>query len=139
LIRPDGSAVLVDRGWVPTDRAHPAARREGQVEGPVEITGIARRRDATRPGWFTPANQPAERLWYSYDLPALEHALGLELLPIVVEADASANPGGLPIGGVSQTALRSNHRQYAITWYGLAAALIGVYVAFGVRRARDER
>ena len=39
LLREGGSAVLVDRGWVPTDRAHPAARREGQIEGPVTITG----------------------------------------------------------------------------------------------------
>ena len=134
LLREGGPAVLVDRGWVPTDRVHPAARREGQIEGPVTITGIARYRGADRPGWFTPANDPGQRMWFSYDLPALERALGLELLPVVVEADDRPNPGGLPVGGLTRIELPNNHLQYAITWYGLAAALLAVYVAFGLRR-----
>ena len=65
-------------------------------------------------------------------------ALGLELLPVVIEADASASPGELPIGGQTQIELPNNHLQYAITWYGLAAALVAVYVAFGVQR-QEER
>ena len=53
----------------------------------------------------------------------------------MVEADDSANPGGLPIGGRTQIAIANNHLYYAITWYGLAAGLIGVYIVFR-RRAR---
>jgi len=134
LVRADGPAILVDRGWVPADRAHPAARREGQPEGQVSVTGIARYRGADRPGWFIPDNEPEQRLWFSYDLPALEAATGLELLPVVVEADATPNPGGLPLGGQTRTELPNNHLQYAITWYGLAAALVGVYLAFSCER-----
>jgi surfeit locus 1 family protein len=134
LIRADGPPVLVDRGWVPADQAHPAARRQGQLEGQVEITGIARYRGDGRPGWFTPDNEPEQRLWYSYDLPALEAAVGLELLPVVVEADAMPNPGGLPIGGQARLALPNDHLQYAITWYGLAAGLVAIYVAFSLER-----
>ncbi|MEM7022464.1 MAG: SURF1 family cytochrome oxidase biogenesis protein, partial [Pseudomonadota bacterium] len=81
LQRADGSVVLIDRGWVPTDRAHPATRRDSEVVGPVVVTGIARYRGAEKSGWFTPANEPDARMWYSYDLPALETALGLDLLP----------------------------------------------------------
>lgn len=138
LIRPDGRAVLVDRGWVPADRAHPAARREGQVPGVVRVSGIARYRGDDRPGWFTPNNQPKERLWYWYDLAALERALGLKLLPVVLEADAAPNPGGLPIGGQTRIELTNNHLQYAITWYGLAAGLLAIWVGFGVSRARAQ-
>jgi surfeit locus 1 family protein len=134
-VRLDGAAVLVDRGWVPADQAHPAARRQGQLEGRVEITGIARYRAEGRPGWFTPDNQPEQRLWYSYDLPALEAAVGMELLPVVVEADATANPGGLPRGGRTNLVLPNNHLQYAITWYGLAAALVAIYVAVSLERS----
>jgi surfeit locus 1 family protein len=134
LVRADGPAILVDRGWVPADQAHPAARREGQLEGRVEITGIARYRGSDRAGWFTPDNQPEQRLWYSYDLPALEAALGLELLPVVVEADATPNPGGLPLGGRTRLVLPNNHLQYAITWYGLAAGLLAIYLAFSLER-----
>jgi surfeit locus 1 family protein len=138
LVRPDGAAVLVDRGWVPANRAYPAARREGQAAGPAVIAGIARYRGADRPGWFTPDNQPAQGLWYWYDLPALERALGLELLPVVIEADATPNPGGLPIGGQVPPELPNNHLQYAITWYGLAAGLLGVWIGFGLTRGRGR-
>ena len=124
LVRPDGVAVMIDRGWVPADQAHPPARRAGQIEGPVRIAGIARYRGEDRPGWFTPDNRAEQSLWYWYDMPALERALGLQLLPVVVEADATPNPGGLPIGGRSRAELPNNHLQYAITWYGLAAGLL---------------
>jgi surfeit locus 1 family protein len=138
LVRPDGRAVLVDRGWVPADRAHPAARREGQVPGPVRVSGIARYRADDRPGWFTPDNQPDEGLWYWYDLAALERTLGLELLPVVIEADATPNPGGLPIGGQTRIELTNNHLQYAITWYGLAAGLLAIWIGFGLARGRER-
>jgi surfeit locus 1 family protein len=134
LLRADGSALLVDRGWVPADQAHPAARRDGQVEGPITITGIARYRGDDTANWFTPANQPEQAMWFSYDLPALEQALDLALLPVVVEADDRPNPGGLPIGGLTRIALTNNHLQYAITWYGLALTLVAVYVSFSLRR-----
>jgi surfeit locus 1 family protein len=134
LVRADGTALLVDRGWVPADKAHPATRREGLPEGPVTVTGIARYRGDHVTNWFTPANQPEQAMWFSYDLPGLEAALGLALLPVVVEADDRPNPGGLPIGGLTRIALTNNHLQYAITWYGLALTLVGVYVAFSLRR-----
>jgi surfeit locus 1 family protein len=136
LIRPDGAALLVDRGWVPATRAHPAARREGQIAGPVRVRGIARFRADDRPGWFTPDSRPAERHWYWYDMAALETALGLELLPVVIEADGAPNPGGLPQGGQTRIELANNHLQYAITWFGLAAGLLGVWISFGLARGR---
>ena len=52
----------------------------------------------------------------------------------MVEADATPNPGGLPIGGQTRTLLPNNHLQYAITWYGLAVALVAVYIAFCFER-----
>ena len=36
----------------------------------------------------------------------------------------------LPIGARTETNLRNSHLGYAITWYGIACALIGVYLAF---------
>jgi surfeit locus 1 family protein len=55
-------------------------------------------------------------------------------LPVVLEADDRPNPGGLPIGGLTPTALTNNHLQYAITWYGLALTLVAVYLSFSLRR-----
>ncbi|MBN9052391.1 MAG: SURF1 family protein, partial [Rhizobiales bacterium] len=47
--------------------------------------------------------------------------------------------GGLPIGGVTIVDLPNNHLQYAVTWYGLAAALAGVLVAWLLRQGRAGR
>jgi surfeit locus 1 family protein len=45
------------------------------------------------------------------------------IVPIFIDADATPNPGGFPVGGVTLIDLPNNHLQYAVTWYGLAAAL----------------
>ena len=47
-----------------------------------------------------------------------------------LEADATPNPGGLPIGGQTHLDIPNDHLQYAITWFGIALALIWVYLAF---------
>jgi surfeit locus 1 family protein len=130
LIRRNGETVLIDRGWIPADMADPASREAGRAEGLVSIRGLARFRRNDRPGMFTPANDPATRQWYHYDLAAMESALGLSLAPVVVEALASADSEKLPIGSRAEITLVNNHLQYAVTWYGLALALIGVYIVF---------
>jgi surfeit locus 1 family protein len=112
---------------------HPATRREGQIEGDVEIKGIARFRADDRPGWFTPANEPENSRWYGYDMNAMEAALGLELLPVVVESDDRPNPGGLPVGGQTRWSLPNDHLGYALTWFGLAAGLAVIYLLFSLR------
>ena len=59
------------------------------------------------------------------------------LLPFFIDAGPAANPGGLPVGGVTIVDLPNNHLQYAVTWYGLAAALAGVLGVWLWRR-RDQ-
>lgn len=39
----DGTIVLFDRGWIPSEQKDPAKRAEGQLPGRVELTGIVRR------------------------------------------------------------------------------------------------
>ena len=44
LARPERvRVVLFDRGWIPQEQKEPAKRAQGQVAGPVEVTGIVRR------------------------------------------------------------------------------------------------
>lgn len=135
LLRADGAAVLVNRGWVPPALADPAARPAGQVTGPVAVTGIAR--VPSVPGPFAPGNDPARGLWFSPDVPAMARAAGLEgAVPVIVEADESPVPGGFPKGGGTRVALPDNHLQYALTWYGVAVALVAVVLAARRRRPR---
>jgi cytochrome oxidase assembly protein ShyY1 len=41
--------------------------------------------------------------------------------------------------GETRTAFTNNHLQYAITWYGLAAALLAVFAAFVWRRLKEPQ
>lgn len=134
LLRDDGAGtVLIDRGWVPLDRRDPATRTEGQVDGRVTISAIAR--VPQERAFMQPDNEPAKRTFFWLDMPALAAIAGADrLAPLVLQADATANPGGLPIGGRTIVALKNDHLSYALTWYGLALTLVGVFIAASFRR-----
>jgi surfeit locus 1 family protein len=142
LKTPEGQLVLINRGFVPTTLKDPSARSAGQVDGQVTLTGLARR--PTDRGAFTPASEPARNVFYWPDYRAMlasvpEAGRGdLSAVPFFIEADAEpANPGGFPRGGVTRLSLPDRHLGYALTWYGLALALIGVFFAFARTRLRS--
>jgi len=135
LLRGDQPAVFIDRGKIPIENQDPTTRQEGQIKGRVTLTGIVR----TPPGQgtFVPDNQPADNIWFFLDTDTMASVAGLKLyLPVIVEVDATPNPGGLPVGGQTVVTLRNNHLGYIITWYGLALALLGVYLIFHIRQGR---
>jgi len=127
--------VLVNRGYVPLTKKDPATRAEGQVSGPVSVTGLLRLpQNATS---FLPANNPDANEWYFYDFESIRPFLAVDdALPVFVEADATPNPGGLPEGGLTRIEFKNDHLGYAITWYGLAAALFAVYIAYHLKTRR---
>jgi surfeit locus 1 family protein len=132
-LRTDGGAiVLFDRGWIPSQKRDPARRAEGQVAGPVELTGIVRRTQLKRQ--FAPDNDPARNFWFHVDVPLMRKMAGGAADPVLdtffLEADATANPGGLPLGGQTRLDIPNDHLQYAITWFLIALAGIGVYLAY---------
>ena len=146
LFRPDrGDAVFVNRGWVPDRLRQPAARAGGQIEGQTTVTGLVR--IAERPGWFTPDNEPAANQWYWRDLEAMYRtgsgtdAAGIVWRPpFSIDTEARpANAGGFPRGGTTNLRLTNRHLEYALTWYGLAVTLIGVFFAFARGRWRAVR
>lgn len=122
--------VMVNRGFVPDGRQDPKSRSEGELAGPIEITGAMRW--AGDRHWFTPNDNPAHNLWFTADTGSMAAVKGLEsagnlVAPFYVEQEAPAPPGGLPQPGRLKVALPDNHLQYALTWYGLAAILAGVF------------
>jgi surfeit locus 1 family protein len=128
----DGRIVLFDRGWVPSEKKDPATRIQGQVQGTVKLTGVVRRTQEQRQ--FAPDNAPERNIWFHVDVPRMRKLAGGAPDPVLdsffLEADATPNPGGLPLGGQTQLAIPNDHLQYAITWFLLALALIGVYLAY---------
>lgn len=141
LETPEKQIVLVNRGFVPAhlkDASGPAVSRPS---GEVTVTGLARR--PLPRGWFVPESEPGRNLFYWPDYPslvasALEGRGGeLHRVPFFIDADADpANPGNLPKGGATRLALPNRHLEYALTWYGLALTLVGVFAAFAHGRLR---
>ena len=131
----DGRTLMVDRGEVPKEKLNPATRAAGNSEGETQVTGVWRLPDA--PGAFTPPPDIAHRIWYARDLKAIAAADHLTLsAPVVVEADATPNPGGFPKGGQTVVTFRNQHLSYAVTWFGLAICLLGVWFAYNFSRGR---
>lgn len=130
----DGSTILVNRGFVPSDRSSADARVASELAaGPVSVTGLLR---LTEPGGgFLRSNDPASDRWFSRDIEAIATTKGLaDVEPYFIDADATPNPGGLPVGGLTVVAFRNSHLVYALTWYALAAMSAGA--AYGVMRRR---
>lgn len=129
----DGSRIIVNRGFVPQDRRDPASRRDGQIHGEVAVTGLMRSPEERN--LFTPADNPSLRIWYTRDPAAIAAASQLEnVAPFVIDADDTPVPGGWPHGGVTEINVSNNHLSYALTWFGLAATLLGVFGVFAWRR-----
>lgn len=126
----DGGAVIVNRGFVP--EAMKAAADQGP-RGEVEVAGLMRASE--RRNFFTPADEPQRNLYFARDTQALARGMGLqEYAPFMIDADAGPDP--LPQGGETRLSFANNHLGYAFTWFGLAAALAGVYGAFAWGRLR---
>jgi surfeit locus 1 family protein len=130
-----GSVIVVNRGFVPEARRDPASRVEGQVRGVVDMVGVLRWPEPR--GSFTPADNPGQNQWFVRDHLAMAEAKGWgSVAPFAVELEAPTPPGGVPKPGKLQAKLPNNHLQYAITWYGLAGALLLVFGFWARQRVR---
>lgn len=150
-LKPDGGQppVYVNRGWVPDKLKDPATRAEGQIAGPVTITGLARLDEPKT--WFAAPNDPKSNRWYQRDTwvmrfgekgPPSPSELKSMLLqgyaPFSIDAEAEpANPGGWPKGGTTEIKLPNSHLQYVVTWYGLALTLVVIFAVFARQKLAE--
>jgi len=130
-----GFTVLINRGFVPSERQKPTDRAAGQVDGETTVVGLLR---LTEPdGGFLRANDPAGDRWFSRDVAGIAKARGLfgPVAPYFIDADATLNPGGWPRGGLTVVRFANSHLIYALTWFGLALMSVAGFVLF----AREEK
>jgi surfeit locus 1 family protein len=119
-------SLLVDRGFVAEGVSARPPISPG-ARDPIVVSGVLRRPDPR--GAFTPANTAA--LWYWRDTEGIAAALQADRpAPLFLAAETSTNPAWRAlVPAPLPEDIPNNHLAYALTWFGLAAALAGVYLA----------
>ena len=95
-----------------------------------------------KPSSFAPNPDTARRVWYQVDLAAMAAAAGFAnaetyyvAMPYI-GATGAAEPNPFAHVGSANELPPQRHLGYALTWWGLAGALVGVYLAFHARQGR---
>ena len=127
LALPDGTAVLVNRGFVTSEKRDPASRAAGQIAGDTTVTGLLRISEDS--SWILRKNDPAADRWYRRAPAEIAQARGLPITaPFFIDADAKPNTGGWPQGGLTRVLFSNNHLVYVVTWFALALLAAGACV-----------
>ncbi|MFZ2997726.1 SURF1 family protein [Sphingobium sp.] len=134
LRQSDGRIILINRGFVPPE----SRTRYDRPIGMVRVTGLLR---LTEPdGGFLRSNDPAADRWYSRDVAAIAATRDLPAAAnYFIDAQAAPRPGTLPVGGLTVIRFPNNHLQYAVTWFTLAAMVVGAYVVAMRQMGKDRR
>ncbi len=119
------------------------------VAGLGSVRRLSKVRDGrSRRGAFTAADRPDENIWYGFDPAAMLANMGIETQAAVQVVEPMnvllPNAAGEPRPAVNPYAFETppdplppeRHFGYALTWWGLGAALVGVYLAFHAARGR---
>jgi surfeit locus 1 family protein len=137
LLLGDGRTILVNRGWVSEDYRDPAKRVFSQIDGRTSVAGILRRPGVK--GYFVPENEPENGFWFTLVPSQINQHLGLgdgAINQFYADALRTSDVVTLPIAAKTELNLRNAHLSYAMTWYGIALALMGVYLAFHYQAGR---
>lgn len=129
-----GATFLIDRGFVAEDiSARPSV--DPAAVDPVRIIAVVRA--APEPNWMSPPPQGGR--FFARDHAAMGEALEIDGAADtrVLLAETSTNPEWDALTpAVPPAAFSNNHLGYAITWFGLAAALMVFYGLMLGRRLR---
>ncbi|MSQ42449.1 MAG: SURF1 family protein [Dehalococcoidia bacterium] len=137
LLAPGGPAVLVNRGW------YPAGERDRALAGLAQRDGEPAQGLARYVEWLG-GKQTTAGTWTQISPRDMGATLPYAVLPwYVVEGqllpERAGHPSALPAQGFFAYASTTPHLQYALTWFGLAAALVTVAVLRFVVAPRRER
>lgn len=135
VVREFGRAVIVNFGWIPFE----LDELPMLPSGPVSIRGVLMANPVA--GSFTLENDPENGNWYFADVHQLAAHFGLDSKDYYhfrLFADHSGGPRALPKGSQVRVNIPNNHFQYMLTWYGIAGALLGVYVVFGYKKGDED-
>jgi cytochrome oxidase assembly protein ShyY1 len=133
---PSGDTIVINAGFVPNtmqDRGQQdRAVMPLMTDQPATLTGYIRFPEAA--GALTPSENLAKRLWFTRDHLGMARALGWgeggqKVAPFYIDLEQPMPASGVPKPGPLEVHLKDDHLQYAITWFGLAGAVV---IAFAV-------
>lgn len=128
--------LLIDRGFI----ADGVTERPAVAASDVPLMLEGELREIPKASWLTPRSDT--KTFYAPDALAMSAALGGTgpAAPLMIFATSSTNPEmGALRPSAPPAAYSNNHLGYALTWFGLALGLVGVYVAMlRLRRQKDQ-
>ena len=129
---PGGETVVINTGFVQNTMQDRALQDRSVARlvtrEPVMLTGYIRFPEAA--GMLTPPENLGKRLWFTRDHLAMARALGWNTVaPFYIDLEQPVPESGIPKPGPLEVHLKDDHLQYAITWFGLAGAVV---IAFAV-------
>lgn len=135
--QPSGLWVLLNRGWLPwPDRRTPP--RFTTPDGAIRLNAWVY---VAPPGGLRLQGGVPERGWPrlvgAVDSEALWRQLGRGGLPF--EARLEAGPASYRVDWPVVAMSPDKHLGYAVQWFALATALLGLFIYFGLRNARENR
>ncbi len=134
-----GGHVYVNLGYLPQSMA--TAKDHAPLYLTIdesEVTGLFRYREELSPpaSWFRAAEQTHDGLWFVRDPERFAGAASISTPPYYI--DSFAREGSAwPKGGTTRLNFRNKHLEYALTWYGLAAVLLAMWLIFSL--PKDQR
>lgn len=129
FILADGRTIMVNRGWVPAKNKLAKTRPETEVYDEAVLKGLIR--VGNERSYFTPENQPEKNVWFGRDVEQMAAFAKLKnTVPIMLDIVGLQNEQLLPVPSDGKIRLRNDHLGYVITWYGIAAGILAIFLAY---------
>lgn len=124
-------AVLVNRGWIARGAEYPKAPPVPVPSGGVEISGIAT--VPPRRVLELASETVSGSVWQNLSIERYRERTSIPVVPILVLAEGSTL-GLVPVRE-NPDAGEAKHREYALTWFSLAATTLALWIGLNLKRA----
>lgn len=131
------TAVMVIRGFVPSDNATSIDLKAVAESGPRTITGVAFAM-STDPDSGAPMVREGSATWRRLDLAAVRGRLPYPVHPLALWEEKEEGHQGLPIRLGAPALTEGPHLNYALQWFAFAVIFGGGGIVYSFR-TRDER